>query len=142
MKVKTKRLAGLVNKRVTVFSNDPKKSQISLAVKGKIEPYVILKPRAINFWGPSDRKLARRVEIMPGKEIRLRIKKIRSTILNEIKYKLNAGEKEGEYFLTVENIRTTPGRYYGKIIIETNLKEKPELVLKVYGNIRRPKGVK
>ncbi len=142
MKVKTKGITGSVNKRVTVFSNDPNDSQILLAVRGKIEHYVILKPRAINFWGTADRKLARKVEIIPGKEIKLLIKKIRSTILNEVKYKLNAGKKEGEYLLTVENIRTTHGRYYGKIIMETNLKEKPELILKVYGNIRKPKGVK
>ncbi len=141
MKVRTKGIAGSVNKRVTVFSNDPDKSQIVLAVRGKIEHYVILKPRAVNFWGAPDRKLVRKVEIFPGKEVKLRIKKIRSTIPNEVKYKLNVGEKEGEYLLTVENIRTTPGRYYGKIIMETNLQEKPRLTLKVYGNIRNPKGV-
>jgi len=141
VKVRTKRIAGSVNKRVTVFSNDPNKSQIVLAVRGKIEHYVILKPRAVNFWGAPDRKLVRKVEIFPGKEVNLQIKKISSTIPNDIKYKLDVGEKEGEYLLTIENIRTTPGRYYGKIIMETNLQEKPKLTLKVYGNIRNPEGV-
>jgi hypothetical protein len=109
-----------------------------LAVKGTIESYVTLKPRAINFWGAPDRKLVRKVEIFPGKEVQFQIKKISSTIPNDIKYKLDPGEKEGEYLLTIENIRTTPGRYYGKIIMETNLQEKPRLTLKVYGNIRNP----
>jgi hypothetical protein len=142
VKVSTKGIAGSVNKRVTVFSNDPDNSQISLAVRGEIKSYVALIPRVINFWGTPDRKLVRKVEITPAKEVKLQIKKVRSTILNEVKHTLNIGEKEGEYLLTVENIRTIPGRYHGNIIMETNLPEKPELILKVYGNIQEPKSVR
>jgi hypothetical protein len=142
VKVSTKGIAGSVNKHVTVFSNDPDHPQISLAVRGQIKYYVSLNPRVINFWGTPDRKLLRKVEIIPAKEVKLQIKKVRSTISNEVKHTLNIGEKEGEYFLTVENIRTIPGRYRGNIILETNLPEKPELVLKVYGNIQEPENVR
>ena len=142
MKVGTNGITGSVNKHITVFSNDPDNPQIALAVKGQVKNYVVLKPRVVNFWGTPDRKLVRKVEIIPAKEVKLQIKKVRSTISNEVKHTLDVGEKEGEYALTVENIRTVPGRYHGNIIMETNVPEKPELVLKVYGNIQKPERVK
>jgi hypothetical protein len=142
VKVSTKGIAGSVNKHITVFSNDPDTPQIALAVRGQIKHYVALNPRVINFWGTPDRKLVRKVGIIPAKEVKLQIKQVRSTISNEVKHTLNIGEKEGEYLLTVENIRTIPGRYHGNIIMETNLPEKPELILKVYGNIQKPESIR
>jgi hypothetical protein len=137
VKVSTKGIAGSVKKHMTVFSNDPDNPQVALAIRGQIKHYVALHPRVVNFWGTPDRKLVRKVDIIPAKEVKLQIKKVRSTVSNEVKYTLAAGEKEGEYYLTVENIRTIPGRYHGNIIMETNLPEKPELILKVYGNIQK-----
>ena len=127
-----------MNKHITIFSNDPDSPQVSLVVRGQVKHYVTLNPRVINFWGTPDRKLVRKVEIIPAKEVKLQINKVRSTISNEVKHTLAVGEKAGEYVLTVENIRTVPGRYQGNIIMETNVLEKPELILKVYGNIQKP----
>lgn len=98
----------------------------------------MVRPRQVNLSGilDSGRKLVKKVQIIPGDNVDLRITKIRSEITKEVQYRLDSGKNKGEYLLTVENIRTLPGRYHGKIIIETNLSRKPELVLNIYGNIR------
>lgn len=98
----------------------------------------MVRPRQVNLSGilDSGRKLVKRVQIIPGDNVDLTITKIRSEITKEVQYQLDSGKNKGEYLLTIENIRTAPGRYHGKIIMETNLSRKPELVLNIYGNIR------
>ena len=45
-----------------------------------------------------------------------------------------------EYQLIVENIRREAGRYNDMIVLKTDSKLKPELEVRVYGNIVEPKG--
>lgn len=43
--------------------------------------------------------------------------------------------KRSEYLLTVENLKKTKGRYFDVIILKTTSKIRPEIQIKVYGNI-------
>ena len=63
---------------------------------------------------------------------------------NHIEYKLQERKTSSGliYQLSVENLKVEPGRYYDTIYLKTNHQLKPELKIKVFGNIWSVKGEK
>ena len=77
--------------------------------------------------------------IIPEKKYDFKITKVRARNGKHIKLVLQEIKDTGrtEYSLTVENLLAKEGRYSDLIIMETDSKIKPEVKVKVYGNLRQ-----
>jgi hypothetical protein len=78
------------------------------------------------------------VTLVPEKKYPFKILKVRAKEGNNIKFELNevALSDNGAYELKVENLKKGTGRYFDTIILETDSKLRPEISVRVYGNLR------
>lgn len=110
-------------------------------VKGYVKNFATIRPKRIQLTGAIDEEISQTVAIIPEKEYPFNIIETTAQQGNDIKLTLE--EKQGdagiEYQLTVENIRRQVGRYYDIITLKTDNELKPELQVRVYGNIIEPK---
>ena len=131
-----------VAKRIVIQTNDPQKQSLTLVVKGSVKKFVTIRPKRVQLTGASDEEIRQTVAIIPEKEYPFNIIETTAKQGDDIKFALE--EKQGdtgtEYQLTVENTRRQAGRYYDIIVLKTDNELKPELQVRVYGNIIEPKG--
>lgn len=127
-----------LHKRFVVTTNDPTKQRIELQVTGTVLAFVSITPRYIRLIGSQDKKLSSTVSIIPQKEYPFKIKEFEAKEGTNVRVELKpAKNKEGMpgYELTVTNTKTEPGYYRDRIIIQTDLKEKPTITIPVNGRI-------
>ena len=126
-----------VTKRIVIQTNDLQKQNLTLVVKGYVKKFATISPKRVQLTGAINEEISQTVAIISEKEYPFNIIETRANQGNDIKFALE--EKQGdtgtEYQLTVENIRRQAGRYYDIIVLKTDNKLKPELQVRVYGNI-------
>lgn len=87
--------------------------------------------------GAAGKRLSGSLTIIPEEKYPFTIVEAVANVGENIKYKLEEikESKRSEYLLTVENLKKTKGRYFDVIILKTTSKIRPEIKIKVYGNI-------
>ena len=128
-----------MKKAAEIHSDDKNHPVVRIQISGVVEKIVTIIPRAISLRGYVGDDIKKSVTIIPEKKYDFKITKVRAEngkhiifLLEEIK-----GTGRREYSLTVENLLAKEGRYYDRIIMETDSKIKPEVKVKVYGNLRQ-----
>ncbi len=128
-------------KRISVRTNDTRHPNLQLVVKGKVKKFVTIRPKRVRLTGVAGDMVRQTVAIIPEKAYPFRIVETMAKPGKNIRFTLE--EKKGkagpEYQLVVENIRQQAGQYYDTVIIKTDSKEKPEIEIRVYGKITKPK---
>jgi hypothetical protein len=86
---------------------------------------------------PAGKRLSGSLTIIPEEKYPFKIVEAVANIEENINYKLEEIKKSNRsgYLLTVENLKKTKGRYFDVIILKTTSKIRPEIKIKVYGNI-------
>ena len=136
LNIKTKGYQGNVHKTARVTSNDPKRSQITIGLKGMIWVPVSVKPRYARLRGILGDRLETVVTLQAEKEEPLELKLASVTIPDKIDAELVEVEKGRSYQIKVRNKVAGQATYNGHIKLTTNYPEKPELLVRVNGNIR------
>jgi hypothetical protein len=128
-----------MKKTAEIHSDDKSHPILRIEISGVVEKIVTIIPRAINLRGYVGDDIKKSVTIIPEKKYDFKITRVRARngehiifLLEEIK-----GTGRREYSLTVENQLAKEGRYYDLIVMETDSKIKPEVKVKVYGNLRQ-----
>ncbi len=128
-----------MKKTAEIHSDDKNHPVLRIEISGVVEKIVTIIPRAISLRGYVGDDIKKSVTIIPEKKYDFKITKVRARngkhiifLLEEIK-----GTGRREYSLTVENLLAREGRYSDLIIMETDSKVKPEVKVKVYGNLRQ-----
>ena len=87
--------------------------------------------------GPAGQPLEEVVTIIPGEKYPFKIIEVKAINGKRISYSWSVvkGTKGLQYVLTVKNIKTGKGRYVDTISLKTTSKYRPEISIKVYGNI-------
>ena len=114
---------------------------MDLVISGQVERFVTIRPKHVNLRGYAGDSIKASVSLIPEKKYPFKIVKARAKDGNNIKFDLEdpAKSEDGVYTLTVENLKKDTGRYFDTIILETDSKIRPELSVRVYGNLRPPK---
>jgi hypothetical protein len=88
--------------------------------------------------GVAGEQIKRRVAIIPAPKYPFKIVKVRLRDGKDVAYQLSEEKSENgqKYALTVENKRMEKGSYFDIITLETDSKIKPELHIRVYGQLR------
>ncbi len=111
---------------------------MDLVISGQVEKFVTIRPKHINLRGYTGETVKALVSIIPEKKYPFKILKVSAKDGNNIKFELEEVElsANGAYKLKVENLKQDIGRYYDTIILETDSKIRPQLSVRVYGNLR------
>ena len=128
-----------MQKSATVYTNDKKNPQLKLSIIGDVEKFVTIRPRKVRLRGVAGEKIKRKVTIIPAPKYPFKIVKVRARDGQDISYQLSEEKSENgqKYALTVENKRMQKGSYFDIITLETDSKIRPELHIRVYGELRQ-----
>jgi len=142
IKVKTAGFGGRkLKKNIRVETSDTDKPHFNLTVVGQVEKFVTISPKRVRLTGKPGTLIRITALIVPEKKYPFKIVSHRARDGKNIKYELT--ETEGAsgkaYRLIVENLKGEKGRYHDVIYLKTDSKIKPELNVRVYGNIYIPK---
>ena len=128
-----------MKKTAEVHSDDKNHPVVRIEISGVVDKIVTIIPRAISLRGYVGDDIKKSVTIIPEKKYDFKITKVRARngrhiifMLEEIK-----GTGRREYSLTVQNLLAKEGRYSDLIIMETDSEIRPEVKVKVYGNLRQ-----
>jgi len=127
-----------MKKTASVYSNDKNHSRMDLVITGQVEKFVTIRPKHVNLRGYTGDSIKASVSLIPEKKYPFKILKVRAKDGNNIKFQLEeAGlSGSGAYELKVENLKQDTGRYFDTIILDTDSKIRPQLNVRVYGNLR------
>jgi len=143
LKVNTSKRKGVFAKSATVISNDPKTPRTSITLRCNVKQYMSITPHnRINIIGFEGDKITQEVTITSLEEHPFEITDITSTLDDKIKYKLKTGKKGREYTIKVTNRSTQEGSFNGNMVVKTDSKKKPHIVLTVSGKLRKEVAVR
>jgi hypothetical protein len=127
-----------MKKTASVFTNDKNSPRINLAISGQVEKFVTIRPNHVSLRGYTGDSIKALVSVIPEKKYPFKILKVTARDGKNIKFELDevASSANGAYQLKVENLKPDSGRYYDTIFLETDSKIRPQLSLRVYGNLR------
>lgn len=107
-------------------------------VKGYVKKFATIRPKQVQLNGMVGDTIRQSVAIIPEKEYPFKITETSARKGTEINFSLNEikGKNGTRYELTVENKRLKTGRYHDIVVLKTDNDLKPELRVRIYGNIR------
>lgn len=146
LEVKTKGYQGDVHKTARVTTNDPEHSQIIIGIKGKIWAPIQMTPRYASLKGVMGDPIETVVSLQGEKKDPLKIALVSVSVPEKIAVELIEIEKDRSYQVKIQNKVNEQGTYRGQVTLSTNYPEKPEILIRVNGNIRpvlevRPKAI-
>jgi hypothetical protein len=129
-----------LKKNIDVFTDDPKAVSTTLNISGEVLLFAKLEPTYARLVGPSGTDVKRTVTITREKAYPFTVLDAKANKGKDIRIALDefSNDKGDGYILTIENTKTTPGRYADKIILSTDSKVKPTITIPVYGQIIAP----
>jgi len=127
-----------MKKTAGVYTNDKNRPRQDLVVSGPVEKFATIRPKHISLRGYAGDPIKGQVSIISEKKYPFKILDARAQDGKNIKFQLDEVKKSNgpAYELKVENLREKTGRYYDTIILKTDSKVRPELKVRVYGNLR------
>lgn len=127
-----------MTKSIQVLSDDPANPNTRLTIKGPVKRFATIRPNRVSLVGPLGSKLRQTVSIMPEAEYPFTITSHRAGKGEFFEYKLiekQEGQKRG-YELVADNLKADKGWYSDTIILTTDSAVRPELRIRVNGNIK------
>ncbi len=137
-RIKTENLTGAVEKRITISTNDPHSSSITLTIKAVIEPEIGTSNSEIFFDNiPTEKEATKDIvlTVTPARSIRI----LSAVSKNpDIRVKLDPaqGSSGKKWKLTaVHRANTKPGYFFGQIVVKTDSKLNPEFSIYTRGTV-------
>lgn len=126
-----------MKKKATVFTNDPKRPQLLLTVAGAVEPFADIHPERIILRGKSGQPMRQELVVTPRADYPFKVTEVNAKNGVNIQYAMREQETpQGKsYIVTVENTKTSPGKYYDTLLLSTDSAVKPKIPVHVYGTI-------
>jgi hypothetical protein len=115
---------------------------VTIGLKGSIWTPINVKPRYVRLRGTEDEEIEAVVRLERKKKEPLTAKVTSVTIPDKVEVDLRETNKGRTYELKVKNKAKGGDRYRGELRLATNYPEKPEIVIRITGDIRRPLEVK
>jgi hypothetical protein len=123
------------NKQTRVRFNDPDKGQVVFTLVGTAQPYIEIQPsRIVRFRGAPGDNLQARVRLISQLSDPFRITDVRTNIPDMIEVSLKVEVPDKVYVLTVKNKCSKPVIYRGLVELITNYRQRPRLIVRVFGN--------
>jgi hypothetical protein len=120
---------------IHIISNDPNTPDFILSASGPVETLATVSPKGVSFKGKCTALHEAMIKIEPNRNYAF---EITGFDLGQLKDKVvcNLIKQESAYLLSVRNQMQTPGRYWGKIVLNTNCQNSKQLNLWVSANLK------
>ena len=126
-------------KETRVFVNDPDRSEFSLVLTGTAKPFIEIQPsHIVRLRGSPGNTVQGEVRFTSHLPGAFEITNFRTNIPDKIDVSLKPVEPGRVYVLEVKNKAQNSGPYAGLIELNTNSKERPRLIVRVFGEIYLP----
>jgi hypothetical protein len=126
-------------KETKVRLNDPDQRQLVLTMTGVAQPFIEIKPsHIVRLRGAPGDNLRGQVRFISHLSGPLKITEFRTNIPDKIEVTLKAEVPDKEYVLEVRPKGQVSGPFAGVIELFTNSKERPRLIVRVFGEIYLP----
>jgi hypothetical protein len=125
-------------KKVTVKTNAPGQEKIVLAVSGKVDKVVTIAPRHVRLAGPAGLPMSADVIVSPDKKYPFRVLDVSAQDGKNIQVsfrEMKLSDGTFRYVISIWNNKEDKGHYRDKILLKTDSKHRPEIELRVSGNI-------
>ena len=123
-------------KRVFVLSNDPQRKRMALHLKGEVKPHISLVPGGyLSLQGALGQVPGEKLEIINNHKQPFKITGVVNKLPDHIKWQIVETKPGYSYTLEVDDISKKTGDYSGRLIVQTDQPQKPELVIIVTGYI-------
>lgn len=128
-----------LTKQISVLTDDPENDNVALRITGEVEVVVTVAPSAVKLNGILGADIHQDVTITPSPKYPFNIvghKLLKGTDIAVALEPVETSETaEKKWKLTISNTRETLGRYYDAVTLETDSPVKPEIMVRVFGNI-------
>lgn len=126
-------------KETRVFVNDPERPEFILALTGTAKPFIEIAPsHIVRLRGSPGDNLKGEVRFTSHLPGTFEIIKFSTNIPDKIEVSLKSVEPGRVYVLEVKNKAQNSGPYAGLIELNTNSKERPRLIVRVFGELYLP----
>ena len=130
---------GAFAKKTTVSLNDPDRPQVVFTLKGVNLPLIEVKPgNVIRFQGKAGEAAPQQVRLSGNLPEPWEIKEVKLIPPEFAAVEVKTEEAGKSYVLEVRPTRQEPGKYQGRIDIRTTLPKKPQVLLRVFGEVLPP----
>lgn len=138
LELKTDEDQGQIAKSANVFSNDPRQPEFIIGLKGTIWAPVLITPRHAKLYGILGDSVETAVDLRGQKEEPLIVELASVSIPDEVEVALREVEKGRSYELHIRNKVQEDTSYKGEIKLTTNYPERPEIQIRIHGDICPP----
>jgi len=130
-------------KNTTITTNDPENRQVVLTLKGVSESLITVQPsHIIRLSGKPTQDISAQVRIVSHLSFPLKVAYFQTSIPDKIDVAIQPEEPGKVYMVRVKNKLKEKGSYYGKVEIFSNFKERPRLILRIFGDVIALEGSK
>jgi hypothetical protein len=126
-------------KETKVRINDPNQPMLNLVLTGVAQPFIEIQPsHIVRLRGASGDDIRGQVRFISHLPMPFQITEYRTTIPDKIEVSLKPEVPDKVYVLEVRNKGQQSGAYAGLIELFTTSKERPRLIIRVFGEIYLP----
>jgi hypothetical protein len=126
-------------KETKIFVNDPDRSEFSLVLTGTARPFIEIMPsHIVRLRGSPGANVEGEVRFTSHLPGAFEITNFRTNIPDKIEVSLKPVQPGKVYILEVKNKAQNSGPYAGLIELTTTSKERPRLIIRVFGEIYLP----
>ena len=126
-------------KEAKVLNNDPERSEFSLVLTGSAKPFIDIQPsHIVRLRGKPGDELKGQVRFISHLPGPFKITNYHTNIPDKIDVNMKAVQPDRVYVMEVKNKSQNAGPYAGLIELFTNSKERPRIIVRVFGEIYLP----
>jgi len=145
-KLDTKDFSGPISKSILVMSDDPQNPTVTLVIKADVRPYVEILPRPLVRFNAVMHEPINQTFIVAGadpkesfevKNVTSNVPFIATSVRQLTEQELVAGKSKTQYEVTLSLTDAAPvGPINAVLMVNTDVKEAPQVPVKVYGVVR------
>jgi hypothetical protein len=120
-----------------VYTNDPNNKVVRLRVKAFIKTPIYVSSRNIGLYGKEYQTLTTLVEVRAELDRALKLTPVQFDLSEKMSFEILEIEKGRKFRIRFTSIPGPAQTYDGVLKLKTNYPEKPEIILKIRGRIRK-----
>ncbi|MGB8990907.1 MAG: DUF1573 domain-containing protein [Desulfobaccales bacterium] len=127
------------HKETKVTTNDPEHPEVVLTLKGVSEPIIDIQPsHIVRLKGDPTQDVQTQLRLISHLPTPWNITYFQNSLPDKIDVTLKTEEPGKVYVLEIKNKLKETGSYAGRIEIFSNFKERPKIIVRVFGDFRVP----
>jgi hypothetical protein len=137
LSMRTSGRQGKISRNARVYSNDPSKGTVRLAITTLVRPIIRVTTPKIYLIGKEDQSITKVVEVRAGLDIPLTLTAGQFNLSEKLTYTILEIEEGRMFEIRFTTIPGPPQTYHGFLKIKTNYPEKPEIAIWIKGRFSK-----